>query len=946
MPETRWTKVESLFHEALRLSPEERERFLAQACSGDSLLYREIVSLLSHFRSEDELLEKMGVPPLDQQSAPVFTPGERIGLFEIIRLLGRGGMGEVYLARDPRLGRKVALKVLPRSLTNPAIIERLRREAQAASALNHPNILTIYDFGQQGEIHYMVTEFVEGASLRASIGKLTINDALNYARQIAEALKAAHAVGIVHRDIKPENIMVRSDGYIKVLDFGLAKLAQPQSESNQSIYQRLSETDAATVPGLLVGTINYMSPEQVRGQAVDQRTDIWGWGAVLYEMLAGVRPFEAPTPGDTLAAILNKDPDPPTQDKQVNRIIATALAKNLQDRYQNIEQAIFDLANLRTGSESQRFANSIARAFTIERSSHRWKSVLIVLPVLLLLTAAVYWGYNKLKNGSAVAANAPVRVEDIVHLTDSGNVRESAISPDGQTFAYVTLESDGRQALRISRIGANAETRKLDIETGKFLGLTFSRDGQFLYYVLQQDATGKLYQLRLSDGDRKMVHDDVASSISFSPDGSRYVFERTTEHKFQIMVAGLELSSDKELWEGSSPDWAGYPAWTPDGCCVFFSLLYNSGSKPTNLRLLSVNIESGQVTDARPPFYWVGRPIWINNGRSILISGTRNDSNRARLWQLSWPPTGEATQVSPNTFWNLDSGKDQRQIATVEWVRRSTPWIVPLNDLSNPQPVSGLQGIFYGVAWTKSGKLISQTDVSGKPAFWNIEPATGTANVIPLDQRMKEYPAVSPDDHYLVYDAKTGGDSQLWRSGLDGSNPTRLTRDTFRENQAVITPDGKWVIYTSLRSGTYGLWKVPIEGATPVQLSTREAQRPAISPNGAFIVCAYDDPKHGWSTAILDVASGKLVRILPDVPPPNDHAPVIWSADGKYILYLRTEGNVSNIWAWPLHGGLARQLTLFTSERIYDFAVSRDGRFLACIRGNDSWDAALIRMAQ
>jgi Tol biopolymer transport system component len=271
---------------------------------------------------------------------------------------------------------------------------------------------------------------------------------------------------------------------------------------------------------------------------------------------------------------------------------------------------------------------------------------------------------------------------------------------------------------------------------------------------------------------------------------------------------------------------------------------------------------------------------------------------------------------------------------------------VPLNDLSNPQPVSGLQGIFYGIVWTKSGKLISQTDVSGKPAFWKIEPATGTANVIPLDQKMKEYPAVSPDDHYLVYDAKTGGDSQLWRSALDGSNPTRLTRDTFRENQAVITPDGKWVIYTSLRSGTYGLWKVPIEGATPVQLSTREAQRPAISPNGAFIVCAYDDPKHGWSTAILDAVSGKLVRILPDVPPPNDHAPVIWSADGKNILYLRTEGNVSNIWAWPLHGGPARQLTLFTRERIYDFAVSRDGRFLACIRGNDSWDAALIRMAQ
>src|SRR2546423_2676217 len=223
MPETKWTRVESLFHEALPLSPEQREKFLAEACQGDPALYAEIASLLSSYRLEDELLEKMGVPPLASElesAAPMFVPGERLGVYEIIGLLGKGGMGEVYLARDLNLGRKVALKILPRGLAGrPLLIERLRREAQAASALNHPNILTIYDFAQQGDVQYMVSEFVEGASLREYIGKLSTAEALNYAQQIAKALQAAHAVGIIHRDIKPENIMVRSDGYIKVLDF-------------------------------------------------------------------------------------------------------------------------------------------------------------------------------------------------------------------------------------------------------------------------------------------------------------------------------------------------------------------------------------------------------------------------------------------------------------------------------------------------------------------------------------------------------------------------------------------------------------------------------------------------------------------------------------------------------------------------------------------------------
>jgi eukaryotic-like serine/threonine-protein kinase len=945
MPETRWKRVESLFHEALRLSPEQREEFLTQSCQDDPLLYQEIASLLSHYRSEDELLEKMGVPPVGPEpTAPTFNPGDSMGGHEIIRLLGKGGMGEVYLARDSRLGRKVAIKILPRATTRvTAVMERLRREAQAASALNHPNILTIYDFEQQDDIQYMVTEFVEGASLRESIGKLSTAEALNYARQIGEALKAAHAAGIVHRDIKPENIMVRSDGYIKVLDFGLAKLTQPQVESGRSLFQRLADSEAATVPGLLVGTINYMPPEQVRGQTVDQRTDVWSWGVVLYEMLTGRRPFESPTPGDTLAAILSRAPEEPSKNAELNRIVAKALSKDVQQRYPTMNDALQDLVRVRPDAGPERFKGLIDKYVKGEVAAKGRKLVAWVAAVALILGTATYWAYKKFTATTPQVAHAPIRVE-VTPLTTSVDVQQAAISPDEQMIAYTTQESSGQQTLWVRQNGVNPGIKPLGNEKGRYLGLTFSPDGRFLYYVVQQGQSGQLYRLRLPNGLSQILHDDVGSAISFSPDGARYAFLRQHSGKSQIIVAGVELSSEETLWAGTKPDSAGYPVWSPDGCCVLFSLLYSSGLEPANIRLVSVNVNTRQHQETvSQPWYYTGRPVWLNDGR-ILISATRNDANAPQLWEISWPG-GSISPVLPNKFENLDSGKNQREIVTVEREHRATPWIISLDRPLRVRPIPDLQGTFYGVAWTKSGHLISQSSIGGEPDFFDIDPGTGKARAITHDRWVKESPAVSPDGRYLVYDSNRDGTFQLWRSGLDDSHPTRLTTDTSIEKQASITPDGKWIIYTSSRSGGYALWKVSIKGGRPEQVTTRTAMNPSVSSDGTLILCRYDDPKHEWSTAILDATTGKPVQILPEVSTREAAAPK-WSADGKSILYTRTKNGVSNVWARPLHGGSSRQLTLFTTEEIFNFAPSADGRSLACIRGSESRNAVLLRIAQ
>ena len=302
MKAERWQQITDLFQSAAERAPEERAAFLDEACHGDEGLRRELESLIASYERAENFIESPAfevAPELLTNDTAGALVGESIGHYRIESLIGVGGMGEVYLARDELLGRKVALKFLPESLTaDEAQLNRLEHEARTASALNHPNILTVYEIGVDGRRHFIATEFIEGETLRAVLarGKLQLRDALNIAIQVGSALAAAHKSGIVHRDIKPENIMLRPDGYVKVLDFGIAKLSE-QKEAPSQAGMRIN-AGFQTASGLIFGTAHYMSPEQARGQTVDARTDIWSFGVVLFEMLAGRPPFEGETPSE------------------------------------------------------------------------------------------------------------------------------------------------------------------------------------------------------------------------------------------------------------------------------------------------------------------------------------------------------------------------------------------------------------------------------------------------------------------------------------------------------------------------------------------------------------------------------------------------------------------------------------------------------------------------
>jgi uncharacterized repeat protein (TIGR01451 family) len=350
----RLKQAAELFHAALEHTPCERAAFLAEACAADLELFKEIQSFLSLHAQVSGFLDAPEVAPSDV-STRQFEIGQMIKHYRIVTLIGRGGMGEVYLAQDTKLHRRVALKILRANLMqDKQRLKRFEQEACAASALSHPNILTVHDSGQEGEWHFIVTEYIEGETLRQLLKhrKLNLRQALDLAAQVAGALATAHAAGIIHRDIKPENIMLRPDGYVKVLDFGLAKLSE--REDLLSSLSAFSIVD--TSPGLVMGTVNYMSPEQARGLAIDARSDVFSLGVVLYEMITGHPPFTGETASDAIVAILEKEPLPlicywPDAPLELQRIVGKTLQKDREERYQSIKDLHLDLKNLKRDLE-------------------------------------------------------------------------------------------------------------------------------------------------------------------------------------------------------------------------------------------------------------------------------------------------------------------------------------------------------------------------------------------------------------------------------------------------------------------------------------------------------------------------------------------------------------------------------------------------------------------
>jgi len=534
MKTERWNKVIDLFQSALERAPEERAAFLNEACHEDEDMRREVESLLtSHERAENfiELPAFKIAPELATNDSASVSVGKLIGHYRIESLIGVGGMGEVYLARDERLGRKAALKLLPDSLTtDTAQLSRFENEARTASALNHPNILTVYEIGAEGNVQFIATEFIEGATLRAALasGRMTAHRALEIAVQAASALAAAHEAGIVHRDIKPENIMLRPDGFVKVLDFGIAKLTEKRLGSDDHTVETTALLQ--TRPGLVLGTAHYMSPEQARGQKVDARSDIWSLGVVLYEMVTGSPPFRGETSSDCIAAILTTEPAPlssisPDVPTKLESILQKALSKNTDERYQTIKEMLAELRSLKAklqaeGSLLQTRSGGDSNVREIKRPRRR---LLVTLVAALLAAVAVACLFF-------FGAPAPLANEKSIAVLPFENLSEdksNAYFADGIQDEILTRLSKIADLKVISRTSTEKYKSKPDNlrEIGKQLGVSNILEGnvqkaadqvrvsvQLINATTDGHLWAEIYERKLTDIFK--VESDIAKTIA------------------------------------------------------------------------------------------------------------------------------------------------------------------------------------------------------------------------------------------------------------------------------------------------------------------------------------------------------------------------------------------------------------------------------------------------
>ena len=937
-------------------------------------------------------------------------PEDQIAQYRVVGPLGAGGMGEVYLAQDQSLERSVALKVLPYELTrSDDRVRRFVQEAKSASSLNHPNIVTIYEIGQEpvksaagdggdsGPLHYISMELISGKTLGAKIHeeKTDLKSLVGYLAQAAEGIAKAHAVGIVHRDLKPGNIMVTDDGFAKVLDFGLAKLLEKTAGPNEA-----TEIADRTTEGAVMGTVSYMSPEQVQGKPVDARSDVFAFGCILYEAATRQRPFTAESNVEIMHKILNERPRPveelnPDAPAELRRVIRRCLAKAPDQRAQSMKDVAIELREIfdEYDSLSASTTSATRTQSTLPLSSRRRSKLPIMIGVSAVVVAAIAFGLFGLMRGKGGDGEQSLANMRINIQTNRGDVADCALSPDGRYIAYVAGRG-GRNTLRVRQVVTGSDVEILPLQDAAMEFPSFTPDGNYIFFC-KRKADAPQYRVLMSvpslGGAEQERGFDVDSKLSFSPDGKRACFLRNYPQKSYsaIVMQDLATKQEREFVTIASPDGpAGAPCWSPDGKSIAVSIVSPPPRSASTIALYDP--DTGERRDlAKRPGAFITSLSWLPDGTGLSFVAFDLATTLTNQAFLISYPDGKVRRLTNdfNTYNNISAGGADAAIAANRSSVMSNLYLI---DATSPQPraitstaspenspfgltVLGdrayfgqLRGDFLGVAAvplaggapaayeTGEGHVVSvqadggtlllqRVDPDNTMHIWRMEPSGAMKQL--TSGGGERIMGVSKDGKWFTY-AISDSARGIWIKPTDGGE-SRMVSATALQAIGAFTRDNKFVVTMEYEADDKGLIKLvfklnPIEGGDAVA-TMRLPQRASdyeSHPN-ADVVTYIDNGDPNRNLYAYDTVTSKaepLTHFTEGVI--TDHQ---WSKDGKHIAVARRLADGENIWFLNPGGSQPKQVTHFVGFDVLQLAWSDDNIHAVANAGTASNDVVLIR---
>jgi serine/threonine protein kinase/Tol biopolymer transport system component len=869
--------------------------------------------------------------------------GRRVGRYDVISLLGRGGMGSVYDAVDSTLGRHVALKILPPAVASDAKrLARFVQEARAASALNHPNVVAIYEIGHEqvdsNDVHFIAMEMVEGRNLRAVVSgaRLPIPQAVELVAQIADAIGAAHSAGIVHRDLKPENVVMSALGAPKVLDFGLAKL-RPDAGSEESGSPDDRTALRSTDSGVILGTVGYMSPEQAQGKPADHRSDIFSLGCILYEAIAGHRAFAAASSVETLSAIIKTDPLPlressPSAPAELQRIVSKAMAKKPDERYQSAKDLAIDLRAL---------LRELAAAATPQRHrapGRRGTTAILVAAAIMVLAAIALFVRSR---SASAPSESPARSLNVRRVTARGNVIHAAISPDGRFVAYSLLNG----TIRLRQLATEQELELVRLEGSRVWGVTFTRDGNSVVYLTKdpQKPVGSLFRIPSIGGRPEHLFDGIDCRPAFSPDGKQVTFVRAefpSPGESALMVANIDGSAARAISirrapERFAPMFFTGPSWSPDGKWIASAV--QRDADPQTCKLILVDAKSGEekvLLDRSWPF--ITQSEWLPDGSGIVTvaSSESNDLAGLQLWLVSYPG-GTATRITSelSAYRGVSLTKDRLVSIVIE--NTAQIWSVPLNGRGTAKKISaGRYDGWRGLAMATDGRLVFAS-IEDRVQTLMISNRDGSERArLTRDDLSNQYPAAFSGGIAYVSSTPTGNEVRV--IGLNGEN-RRVVAQRVDASPIAVSPDSESLVFRRNRR----LWKMPIAGGEATQLLTDVSSSGSWSPESDRIAILLGDPdEYSARLAVISAADGRLLWEAP-LSSVRVGSTIHWLPDSSGLLVNGGPEDNHNLWLYPF-AGKPRRVSDFDDQTLFFWDLSPDGQEAVVARATLSRDAVLI----